>query len=105
MRAGKGPVARKLLGFAKDFFAQTRARMALARERLELDADNEVARRQALVAEYTRAGTWAVEIELDMQVNDDAAGRPLPEPRWQENWELVGEQVPEDREEPGLAGN
>ena len=109
LRDGNGRAARQLLGFARDFFAQTRAGMALSRERLKLDVENEAARRRALVAEYVAAGLGPVEIEFDMQINEDAAalraaraaGQPLPEPRWKESWELAGEIMPDGWEEPG----
>lgn len=109
MRAGDGRAARQLLGFARDFFAQTRAGMALTRERLKLDAQNEALQRQALVDHYAQPGLGAAAIELDMQIKEDAdamraaraAGEPLPEPRWEESWELAGEIMPDGWEEPG----
>ena len=108
LQDGNGRAARQLLGFARDFFAQTRAGMALSRERLKLDVENEAARRRALVAEYVAAGLGPVEIELDMQINEDAAalraaraaGEPLPEPRWKESWAVAGEIMPDGWEEP-----
>lgn len=108
LQAGDGRAARQLLGFAKDFLAQTRAEMALTRERLKLEVDSEAARRRALVAEYAAAGLGVEGIELSRQMDEDAAalraaraaGEPLPEPRWAESWELTGETMPDGWEEP-----
>ena len=112
MRAGDGRAARQLLGFARDFFAQTRAEMALTRERLKLAAETEAAERKALVAHYTAAGMGLEAIELDLQIREDAeaicaaraAGQPLPEPRWAESWELAGETRPDGWQERGCGG-
>ncbi|WP_417490940.1 hypothetical protein [Maricaulis sp.] len=109
MREGDGRAARQLLGLARDFFAQTRAEMALSRERLKLDAESEMARRRARAAAYAAAGLGLEGIEINRQIEDDAAalraaraaGEPLPEPRWAESWELAGEAMPQGWEEPG----
>lgn len=106
---GDGRAARQLLGFAREFFAQTRAEMALSRERLKLEVENEAARRRALVAGYAAAGLGLEGVELVRQIEEDAAalraarasGQPLPTPRWEESWDVAGEAVPEDWEEPG----
>ncbi|WP_417478323.1 hypothetical protein [Maricaulis sp.] len=112
MRAGNGRAVRQLLGFARDFFAQTRAEMALTRDRLRLAAETEAAERQALVALYARPGLGAAAIELDMQIKEDAeamrgaraVGDPLPEPRWEESWELAGETMPDGWQGRGCGG-
>ncbi|WP_417484712.1 hypothetical protein [Maricaulis salignorans] len=109
MREGDGRAARQLLAFARDFFAQTRAEMALNRERLKLDAEIDMARRRARAAEYAAAGLGLEGIEFNLQIEEDAvamraardAGKPVPEPRWKESWELAGETMPEGWEEPG----
>ncbi|WP_295695591.1 hypothetical protein [uncultured Maricaulis sp.] len=90
-------MAQKLLGLAREFIGQARADVALAREQLRLTAENEVAARDAEVAWYKAAGMSVEEIELDLQIREDAerirrareAGHPEPEPRWPESWELV----------------
>ncbi|WP_417494638.1 hypothetical protein [Maricaulis sp.] len=113
MREGDGRAARQLLGLAREFFAQTRAEMALTRDRLKLAAETEAAERQALAAHYAAAGMGLEGVELNMQIGEDAAamraaraaGKPVPEPRWEESWELAGETMPEGWEEPGCGTN
>ena len=98
VNSGDDAAAHKLLGLAKDFIAQARADVALAREQLRLTAENEIAERDARIAWYKAAGVSVEEIELDMQIREDAerirrareAGQPEPDPRWPESWELVG---------------
>jgi hypothetical protein len=97
LNSGDDVAAQKLLGLARDFIAQARANVALAREQLRLAAENEIAERDAEVAWYKAAGMSVEEIELDLQIREDAerirqareAGDPDPEPRWPESWELV----------------
>jgi|GEM_PF-3291380 len=97
LNSGDDAAARKLLGLARDFIAQARANVALAREQLRLAAENEIAERDAEIAWYKAAGMSVEEVELDLQIREDAerirrareAGDPDPEPRWPESWELV----------------
>ncbi|WP_421923995.1 hypothetical protein [Maricaulis maris] len=97
LNSGDDAAAQKLLGLARDFIALSRADIAMAREQLRLTAETEVAKRDAQVAWYNAAGLSVEEIELDMQIREDAerirhareAGHTEPEPRWPESWELV----------------
>ncbi|WP_291841918.1 hypothetical protein [Maricaulis sp.] len=54
-------------------------------------------RRAARAAWYKAVGASVEEVELDLQIEEDAerirrarqAGGPVPEPRWEESWLLV----------------
>ncbi|WP_121211754.1 hypothetical protein [Maricaulis maris] len=94
---GMTGAARALLDLAKDFIAQSRADVALAREQIRLNDEAEAARRSAKAAWYRAVGASIEEVEIDLQIEEDAerirrarqAGGPVPKPRWEASWELV----------------
>jgi hypothetical protein len=95
---GDDRVARKLLDLAGTFIAQSRASVALAREQIRLNDETEAARRAARVAWYNAVGATVEEVEIDLQIEEDAerirrarqAGYPVEEPRWEASWAHVG---------------
>lgn len=98
LNTGDDRAAERLLELARGFITQARAEVALAREEIRLTAETRIARRDAKMEWYKAVGASVEEVEFDLQVEEDAerirrarqAGAPVPEPRWEESWELVG---------------
>jgi len=98
LNTGDDRAAERLLELARGFIAQARAEVALAREEIRLTAETRIARRDAKMEWYKAVGASVEEVEFDLQIEEDAerirrarqAGGPVPEPRWEASWELVG---------------